>query len=153
MVSDTNTNHHLGEEPSQTLEAIMANNDTTADLEEGAAPPLMTRREKVLQRLFPRIPRNTSSKSLCFDEDSQLYQSIELDELVPTDSVGDDNVLTCCICLDKIGESQGVSGVCKHLCTYCSYSVFFILFLLKLALLSIYRSLFLQTILIAFFNG
>lgn len=100
---------------------------------------MTTRREKVLERLFGEggptttttrtksiLSRCSSRASLCEKNDEEKATGGTEDTRTESSSVeansdhddDDTDKLTCSICLDHIGESQGVSGLCDHLCTY-----------------------------------
>lgn len=79
---------------------------------------MTTRREKVLAILFPRQQGDEESGSLRYDETSQRYVSGRSIDTSVLSREGSEK-LTCTICLDKIGETQGVSGACSHVCKSC----------------------------------
>ena len=87
---------------------------------------MTTRREKVLQVLFPRNHLSDQNTILRYDEDSERYVEDnsevlvdEDDEEEPTNHTTTSGV-TCSICLESIPDdtTSRISGLCKHVVRY-----------------------------------
>ena len=63
-------------------------------------------RQRVLEVLFPRQQHAEKPVFMVYDEDAKRYVEVDVEI---------DKHPNCSICLEPIGEGEGVSTICNHL--------------------------------------